>query len=697
MKFDTRVVFIVLMLVIILFFVGLLIWLFRCQCSDVVGDRGRPAIVFQEAAVSVWDDRRTLGSQLQLKNVASTPAEKVRVVKIEIDGGVFAGPTALPSSLGDLEAQGGDAIMDAIFKLNAPADGAPRLVRVTGDYKLGWGREDFSVDRTINPAVTIPGPFSGKPGVFTKQAPKLAQYPIPPAKTSAGPNAETPIFVPIGPPRQLFPPTPKGTSVGTIAGGAGIEIPVNTSLTNAGVPPDANAAATSNGVAIATYNTGVSVSTDGGQTFTDIPLFSPQPGNPARTSFFPQSDGGLCCDQVIVYLTRQNLFVWLLQYNPITACVANCPPQPPGAPPPTAGITQASRLRVAWATPAAIAADFWNAWTYGDLTGTNVTGVSSGLGINNNEWLDYPDLAWSDDFLYVGVDHGSTTPGQVWVGRRIVARLSLADMANPASTVVNYSFTELTGSNGLNKTHFVQGAPRQMVVGSLDNSSTMRIFTWRDGDANVSSPATVGISQIQQGAAYTSLAPDSADWVAVGFPGNISGAAFRRTSIGLGAGLRDEYLFAFTAGKDSAGRPQPYVRLETLTPDGGGFKAFEEYDIWNSDFAFAMAGIGSMFTEVGITLGLGGGTIGFPQHAVGFKDDFVVYPVTASDATQVIRFGDYFSNRWIPGTGRFATEVYDVLLNPLPAGVTSGSCSTVGCAATMRYVEYGRPPLPPIR
>jgi hypothetical protein len=46
-----------------------------------------------------------------------------------------------------------------------------------------------------------------------------------------------------------------------------------------------------------------------------------------------------------------------------------------------------------------------------------------------------------------------------------------------------------------------------------------------------------------------------------------------------------------------------------------------------------MAGIGSMFTEVGITIGGGGGTIGFPQHAVGFKDDFVGYQVTPSDAT----------------------------------------------------------------
>jgi hypothetical protein len=52
-------------------------------------------------------------------------------------------------------------------------------------------------------------------------------------------------------------------------------------------------AAAANGVVLMTYNTGISFPTNGGQSFTDIPLFSAQPGNPARTSFFPQSDGAM--------------------------------------------------------------------------------------------------------------------------------------------------------------------------------------------------------------------------------------------------------------------------------------------------------------------------------------------------------------------------------------------------------------------
>jgi hypothetical protein len=205
----------------------------------------------------------------------------------------------------------------------------------------------------------------------------------------------------------------------------------------------------------------------------------------------------------------------------------------------------------------------------------------------------------------------------------------------------------------------------------------------------------VGVSQIQQGSSYTSTAPDGSDWLAVSFPGNITGAAYRNVLTGLGSPSREEYLFAFDAGANAGGgRPRSYVRLETLTPSGDNYTAFAEYDVWNNDYAFAMAALGSDGTEIGITLAVGGGTLGYPQHSVGYKDDFVVYQVTNSNATQTSRFGDYLSNRLISG-GLFAAEVYDVILNPLPPGVTSGTCVTVGCTANMRFVEYGRPPVPP--
>ena len=642
-------------------------------------------IVIKEVAVSAWDDGVSVGAQIQLQNIGGARARDLRVTRVRVRGGSYAGPATLPTSLGDLEA-GENILFDGVLRV--AADGSQRLLIVEGNYKRGKKRHRFHAHHLIAPDDTPPGPFTSTPGQAVVRNPNHAVYPPAPPPATFGPNAESPMFIPLGPLRQLFAPTPTGTLLGTSAGGAAVQIPRNTSMRSAGVPPDPNAAAAaSNGVVLATYNTGISYSTDGGQTFADVGLVSPQPGNPSRTSFFPQSDGGLCCDQVVVYLAQQNLFVWLLQYQPVvnTGVTPNV-------------ITTPDRLRIAWATPAAVAADFWNAWTYADLTGTSVAGVSDGLGIQTNEWLDYPDMAWSNTFLYVGIDHGATTPGQVYTGRRIVARLSLADLANPAATVVHYDRAELSGSNGLNKTHFVQGAPGRMVVGSLDNASTMRVFTWKDGDGSISA-STVGISQIQQGSSYTSAAPDGSDWLAVSFPGNITGATYRNVLTGLGTPSRQEYIFAFDAGANAGGgRPRSYVRLETLTPSGDNYQAFAEYDIWNNDYAFAMAVLGSDGTEIGITLAVGGGTLGYPQESVGFKDDFVVYQVTNSNATQISRFGDYFSTRLIPGSdGLFAAETYDVILNPLPPGVSSGTCATVGCTANMRFVEFGRPPAPPIR
>ena len=679
MKTLLRAALIILTLIAAFFLLGLLYWLYTCGCGrDIAGfpgKRGGPDIVMQQAVASVWDDGPSIGAQALLINRGDRPARDLRVSRITVEGGDFAGP-GLPQALGDLD-PGGDGAVDAIFKLATPVDGRSRTLVVEGDYRRRFlGRTTFRAAGVIAPNAAPPDPVFSTPGVMAKLNPNAVAYPAAPPPAFDGPNAETPMLIPIGPSREAFPPTPQGTEAGSVGAGAPVEIPVNTPTgAPIGTPPDPNAAASGTGVVISTYNTSIMVSTDDGASFTAIPLFSPDPSNPARTSFFPQSDGGLCCDQVVVYLQRQNLFVWLLQYNPITDAAGN--------------ITQSSRLRIAFATPEAIRADMWNAWTFGDLTAVARPGISSGLGINNNEWLDYPDLAWSDEFLYVGVDRGWPNGfGSVYAGRRLVARLRLADMADTSSGVIRYDFAELTGSSGLNKGHFVQEAPGRMVLGSLDNSSTMRVFTWDDGAGSIRNDR-IGVTQIQTGAAYSSLAPDASNWVGVGFPGNISGAAFRRVVLGRGE-FRDEYLFAFTAGLNGAGRPQPFVRLETMTLRRRNYSLIAEYDIWNPNYAYAMASLGAIGSEIGFTLGVGGGGFGTPQQAVGFKDDFVAYPVTNSTATQIVRYGDYFSTRRVPGKFVFGTEVYDIILNPLPPGVVAGTCASVGCTANARYVEFGR-------
>ncbi|MFZ1906573.1 MAG: hypothetical protein WAU56_14395 [Steroidobacteraceae bacterium] len=624
-------------------------------------------------ATSVWNSNpNKVGVELQIGNTGTAAANNVNVTSVAVSGGSFSGPGTLPIALGTIDADS-DTMLDMVITVPVTNGSTAYRLTISGTYSYSGVVYGFTLNWAVIPNSAGPGTIASQSGIATIQNPSVVPYPPAPTQPSFEPNAETPDFIPIGPPNTVFPPTPTGTQLGTSAGSPSVQIPVNTThYNNAGVPPDPNATASGGGVVLATYNTGIAYSVDGGATFTDVNPFAAVPGEPSRTSFFPQSDGGLCCDQIVVYLPKQNIFVWSEQYWPITS---------------GSTITQPDRERIAWATPAAIKANFYDAWTYIDLT-ANGSSVSSGLGTANNEWVDYPDLAWSSTYLYFDVDHGFPQPGKVYTGQRIVARLSLADMVNPSATVVHYSYALLTGSNGLNKDHAAQMAPGQMVLASLDNSSTLRVFTWNDSDSSITN-TTVGITQINQGSNYTSIAPDGSNWVGVSFPGNITGATYRTVF-----GPQDQYVFAFDAGVNGSGRPRSYVRLETLTPSGSGYSVVAEYDIFNPDYAFAMAGLGTdNSAEIGLTLAVGGGTVGYPQDSVGFMDDFVVYQVTSSNATQTSRFGDYFGAKYIAASNeQFAAEAYDVILNPLPPGVTSGTCATVGCSANMRYVQFGRPP-----
>ena len=106
-----------------------------------------------------------------------------------------------------------------------------------------------------------------------------------------------------------------------------------------------------------------------------------------------------------------------------------------------------------------------------------------------------------------------------------------------------------------------------------------------------------------------------------------------------------------------------------------------------------MAALATQGEQIGLGLTAGGGTFTFPQYAVGFKDDFVVYSVTGSDATQGGRFGDYVNVRPIPGSDDFGTLGYEVKL----LGGGGALCPGGVCDAIPRYVRFGRPPPPPIK
>jgi hypothetical protein len=653
-------------------------------------------LVSSSIGVSVWDtDPTMVGVAMQVVNVGTGTAENVRITAVRVaQGGSYQGPDPLPLSLGTIQATK-DKILS--FQVRVPrADGTRYLVTISGVYQVAGASYGFTLNRAIAPQPPAVGPIAAQSGSATIWTRATANYPPRPLPDDLGPNAETPILIPPGPSRPLLPPFTPPSSAGPLTPSGAVAVRTNTTHSSAGVPPDPSTAATAGGVVLSTYNTGLAYSLNGGATFTDLNLTPAAPAAP----FFPEDDGGLCCDQVVIYLPLANIFVWLLQYNPVTMCTANCPATPPPPPPPPATIviTQPNRLRVAWATPQAIAANFATAWRWVDLTANARPGVSSGLGTANDEWLDYPDLAFSDAYLYVGVDHGTKTPGSVYTGRRILARLSLADMLLPGSATVRYDVVEPSGANGINKSHFVQGAPQRMVIAGLANDSMLWVYTWKDSESSLKA-AIVPISKISTD--YTAAAPDGQDWYAASFPGNVTGATYRSAFTFIGQPRRDEYLFAFDAGRNFLNnRPWPYVRVQTLEPflqpgPFGGvtetYRVIGEQDIWSGVHAYGMAGLGTQDENIGLTVAAGGGTLGYPQFGVGYLNDGEVALLTASNTTQVPnRFGDYVNVRPIPGTLDFATEIYDVLQATPPL-----SCGTGGCNAVMRYVRFGRPPPTP--
>lgn len=654
-------------------------------------------LIAEDAALSVWDTDPTIATAaVQIANTGTTTASDVRVLSVAVRGGSVQAPSTFPVALGTLTPDS-DVVLPVRMKLPA-TNGTSYLLTISGSYVNAGTTYGFSVNRYVAPTPLFLGPFPAHSGISYVKHPAIELFPPPPGPKVFDNNAEAPILIPPGPFRQIFPATLTGTPVGSLVGGA-VLITTNTGTgnsscdaTNCSQPPDPSVAVGNGGnVVLGTNNRGKSgsirYSLDGGATFTSVNLTEPQPGNPARTSFFPESDGGLCCDQVVIYLPGPNLFVWLLQYNPVQTATA---------------ITQANRLRIAWATPAAIAADFWNAWAYADLTGPARANASDGIGVLNTEWVDYPDLAFSDNNLYVAVDHGSTTPGKVR-SRRIAVRMNIADIANAASPTVHYDYTEFanaassgTGVSGSVKSHFVQGAPGRMVLSGLKDTSTLVAFTWRDGDGAPQSAASIPISSISAAGTspdYTSSSADGTDWLSISFPGNITGGTFRSVPL-FGAPSRLEYLIAFDAGRNAAGgRAQPYVRLQTLQLDGETLSNFAEYDIWNSSYAYGMAALATQGDQIGLSLTVGGGTFQYPQFVVGYKEDFVVYTVTSSDATQGGRYGDYVHVRPIPGSQDFGTMGYEVRLS---AGGSFG-CPGGGCDAIPRFVRFGRPPPPPIK
>jgi len=559
----------------------------RDQSHSKECDDAHLALFAPGIQTTVWDDG-SVAMTIPLENQGGNPAREVKVTSFDITGGSRLEPASLPLELNEI-LPAAVKVLDAHFTF--PKLGAAYPVKLAGTYRAEDRSCRFEVSSSITPQARDLSPVQSHPGTMQKVNPNTAVYPPAPA-TPPGEREFNGKGVrsPQGPPRNLFPKPPAATGIQQIkpgslgqpqplppgaSPGSAVEILKNTCCgPYGGFPPDPDAAgADATGIVIYTANTAISYSIDHGDHFTTINLTSlVDPSNPARTSFFPQSDGGLCCDQVVTYIPKQNIFVWLLQYKVAPITLAGT------------ATTGPNRLRIAWATPKAIKSDFLHAWTYADL--------SSGLLSLGNDWMDYPDLAFSDKYLYVGVDHGIQGTGSVYTGRHILVRVSLSDMVGGGGNI-GLDYMDPT-YGGLWQNHLVQNSHDALYWSALPDTATLTVWYWPDS-SNTATPHDIKITTYSN-ADYVVTAPDGPDWDTA--PHAAIGAARTHPGVfcppsGCDPNNPGDFLyFALSGGRDTShNRAYPYVRIEKVNT--ANFTLVSELDIWNPDYAFATPALGS--------------------------------------------------------------------------------------------------------
>lgn len=246
-----------------------------------------------------------------------------------------------------------------------------------------------------------------------------------------------------------------------------------------------------------TGNFWMSLSLDGGQTFTSV--------NP--TTIFPNDYGGFCCDQVLQYVPEYDMFVWLLQYSD------------------NAG---QNAIRIAVQNTAEVRSSNGTSWTYWDFT--NDALAPSGE-------LDYNDMSFSRQFLYWTSSIGGGA-------NRYVIRIPLQELN--AKSTVNYQFT---GSTTAFWSHITQNGTNAVYWAGHTNNSTMLVYSMRDNE-NIYSWRNVNINSWPN-STMSSIAADGNDWLSDANWKTYVRAATMRDNIAV---------FAWNASH-SANFPQTHVQI----------------------------------------------------------------------------------------------------------------------------------------
>jgi hypothetical protein len=363
----------------------------------------------------------------------------------------------------------------------------------------------------------------------------------------------------------------------TVVQNVGIPKTVTASLTSTICEPTA---AANNRQRMMTGNWFASTSIDAGATWRLVDPFTR----------FPASAGGFCCDQVVVYNPRHRIWIWLLQYSQ------------------AASGSNIFRLAVCRDTA-------FGSWYYWDFAPQNLNSTWTTI------WFDYPDMAFTNDNLFVTFN---AFIGNNWQ-RAVVFRFPLATLA--AGTSLGYRWWSTTSNGSI---RLCRGAGPVMYMGSHNTLSQLRVFQWPDSATGITS-TNVNVRAWTAGA-YSAPGPGNLDWLGRLDP--------RITGAWVGAGTIG---FMWSANRDT-NHPLPFIRAVRIRENTKAL--IDEPDIWSRTSAWVYpAAAANANGEVGISAFYGGGSR-HPGHVVGIK-------TTTGWATQLTRtsshgpsapsWGDYLS------------------------------------------------------
>ena len=196
-----------LALVASIFLIGVLVWLFYCNCgrlnSGILSrESGRPELALKDLGYSLWDDEHTLAALVQLRNVGDATAKDVRVTQVTIDGGAYKSPV-LPNALGNMRPEE-DKFVNAVMNVEG-ADGRARILKVVGDFALGTGVAAFVLSRVLSPSLEAYRPITSKSSGAKSQIVATAAFPPSPTQNvNINLNDDYRPLIPLGPPPSSF-------------------------------------------------------------------------------------------------------------------------------------------------------------------------------------------------------------------------------------------------------------------------------------------------------------------------------------------------------------------------------------------------------------------------------------------------------------------------------------------------------------